>query len=156
VSNAKSFSHLDLKLSLPSHERVVAGRKFYLQLRTRFKLEHAICALATIRSEMLAPIYSSESQIGADYNFGAPQDVSQEDSDVDEREKLRRSRISRTNKGNIPWNKGKKHSPGWFTPIVTKEKNYSCLLNCNFEETVVFLWHSRYQLYLHQYLITQN
>ncbi|GKV09686.1 hypothetical protein SLEP1_g21146 [Rubroshorea leprosula] len=30
--------------------------------------------------------------------------------DLDERERLRRMRISKANKGNIPWNKGRKHS----------------------------------------------
>lgn len=33
-------------------------------------------------------------------------------SELDDREKLRRSRISKANKGNVPWNKGRKHSPG--------------------------------------------
>ncbi|KAL5995052.1 hypothetical protein ACLOJK_025110 [Asimina triloba] len=37
---------------------------------------------------------------------------SEESSDLDEREKLRRSRISKSNKGNVPWNKGRKHSAG--------------------------------------------
>ncbi|KAK8524898.1 hypothetical protein V6N13_015895 [Hibiscus sabdariffa] len=32
------------------------------------------------------------------------------DEELDEREKLRRRRISKANKGNTPWNKGRKHS----------------------------------------------
>lgn len=32
--------------------------------------------------------------------------------EVDERERLRRERISKANKGNTPWNKGRKHSAG--------------------------------------------
>lgn len=35
----------------------------------------------------------------------------EQDGDVDERERLRRMRISQANKGNTPWNKGRKHSP---------------------------------------------
>ncbi|RCV45017.1 hypothetical protein SETIT_9G420000v2 [Setaria italica] len=35
----------------------------------------------------------------------------EQQEDVDERERLRRMRISQANKGNTPWNKGRKHSP---------------------------------------------
>ncbi|CAL5004500.1 unnamed protein product [Urochloa decumbens] len=35
----------------------------------------------------------------------------EQEEDVDERERLRRMRISQANKGNTPWNKGRKHSP---------------------------------------------
>ena len=40
--------------------------------------------------------------------------VEEEAEDVDERERLRRTRISLANKGNTPWNKGRKHSPGIY------------------------------------------
>ena len=40
------------------------------------------------------------------------QSSSEEFTDVDDREKLRRMRISKANKGNTPWNKGRKHTPG--------------------------------------------
>lgn len=40
------------------------------------------------------------------------QSSSEDDStELDEREKLRRMRISKANKGNTPWNKGRKHTP---------------------------------------------
>lgn len=37
------------------------------------------------------------------------------DKEPDGREKLRRMRISKANKGNTPWNKGRKHSAGIST-----------------------------------------
>lgn len=47
------------------------------------------------------------------------QESSSEDSkDVSEREKLRRMRISKANKGKNPWNKGRKHSPGNMVPSI--------------------------------------
>jgi hypothetical protein len=41
----------------------------------------------------------------------------EDDEAVDEREKMRRMRISQANKGNTPWNKGRKHSPGMLVPL---------------------------------------
>ncbi|PIN21247.1 hypothetical protein CDL12_06037 [Handroanthus impetiginosus] len=40
-----------------------------------------------------------------------PQSSSEDSTEVKEREKLRRMRISKANKGCTPWNKGRKHSP---------------------------------------------
>ncbi|CAO2164661.1 unnamed protein product [Urochloa humidicola] len=37
--------------------------------------------------------------------------LTEEQEDVDEKERLRRMRISQANKGNTPWNKGRRHSP---------------------------------------------
>ncbi|KAJ4751302.1 muscle M-line assembly protein [Rhynchospora pubera] len=122
VSNTKAFSHADLKLSLLSRKRVVSGWGFYVQFHTKFKFGQAICALATVENEPFAPSSSLESRIGSDLNLGASLDDFQEDSDLDDREKLRRSRISRANKGNIPWNKGKKHSPETLQLIRERTK----------------------------------
>ncbi|KAF3331015.1 Origin recognition complex subunit 2 [Carex littledalei] len=142
LRNTKVFSHADLKVFLPSNKRLVAGRGFYVKLHTRFKFEHAICAFATIESESIALSSSnSETQIGSDWNFGASQDDSEEDSGMEEKESVRRSRISRANKGNIPWNKGKKHTPETIqrirerTKIAMQDpKVMSCKNNC-FDDT---------------------
>ncbi|XP_078177887.1 uncharacterized protein LOC144572240 isoform X7 [Carex rostrata] len=123
LRNTKVFSHADLKVSLLSNKRFVAGRGFYVKLHTKFNFEHAICALSTIESESIAlSSSSSETQIGPDWNFGVSQDDSVEDSGMEEKENMRRSRISRANKGNIPWNKGKKHTPETIQRIRERTK----------------------------------
>ncbi|KAJ6327344.1 hypothetical protein OIU78_014260 [Salix suchowensis] len=50
-------------------------------------------------------------------------DSSGEDSmALDDKEKLRRKRISNANKGNMPWNKGRKHSPETLQKIRERTK----------------------------------
>lgn len=41
-----------------------------------------------------------------------PESSREDSSEMDDKEKLRRMRISKANKGNTPWNKGRKHSSG--------------------------------------------
>lgn len=47
--------------------------------------------------------------------------------DVDSRERLRRERIARANKGRVPWNKGRRHSPETIAKI--KERTKVAMLN---------------------------
>ncbi|KAF9685370.1 hypothetical protein SADUNF_Sadunf03G0047500 [Salix dunnii] len=56
-------------------------------------------------------------------NLLAQVDSSGEDSmALDDKEKLRRKRISNANKGNMPWNKGRKHSPETLQKIRERTK----------------------------------
>ncbi|XP_078181889.1 uncharacterized protein LOC144575571 [Carex rostrata] len=128
LSNTKVFSHADLKFPLPSNKRLVGRQGFSVKLHTKFKFEYAICALTTIESESIALSSSSETQIGSGWNFGASQDDSQENSGIDEKEILRQSRISSANKGNTPWNKGRKHSPGQEEAIEVGASSEVCYL----------------------------
>ncbi|KAL2462399.1 hypothetical protein Fot_53636 [Forsythia ovata] len=50
------------------------------------------------------------------------QSSSENSTEVDERETLRRLRISKANKGNRPWNKGRKHSPETLQLIREKTR----------------------------------
>jgi hypothetical protein len=57
--------------------------------------------------------------------FPTGEDNEEDDEAVDEREKMRRMRISQANKGNTPWNKGRKHSPGMCVPSFNLHFSFS-------------------------------
>lgn len=76
---------------------------------------HLIMAVATVEPKCLVPS-ETEHRCDSDLQFNSNSDSqvfqsSNDDSpEMDVRERLRRMKISKANKGNVPWNKGRKHS----------------------------------------------
>lgn len=75
-----------------------------------------INAVATLETKGLVQNENGQkgydvSQVGANSSLPTIQLV-EDSNELDERERLRRMRISKANKGNTPWNKGRKHSAG--------------------------------------------
>ncbi|KAJ8479581.1 hypothetical protein OPV22_023308 [Ensete ventricosum] len=103
----------------------VCGRRIGFQLNHRSHIStrnkqhgHYMKAIATVDSKFLV---SASSEKTDEHNDNLPyssisdskmlQSSTEENTpEIDEREKLRRMRISKANKGNVPWNKGRKHS----------------------------------------------
>lgn len=85
------------------------------QIETR-RGKHLITAVATIERECLVRKEdgAKNALLGADSGLPTMHfELSDgESEELDDREKLRRMRISKANKGNTPWNKGRKHSAG--------------------------------------------
>ncbi|CAK9144693.1 unnamed protein product [Ilex paraguariensis] len=69
------------------------------------------------------------------------QSSSEDSTELDEREKLRRMRISKANKGNTPWNKGRKHSPETLQRI--KERTRLAMQDPKVKMKLVNLGHAQ-------------
>jgi hypothetical protein len=81
------------------------------------------------------------SQLGGDLQTLSHQSECGEEAEVGEREMLRRKRISRANKGNTPWNKGKKHSPETLRRI--KERTRIAMQNPKVKMKLANLGHAQ-------------
>ncbi|CAB4302667.1 unnamed protein product [Prunus armeniaca] len=103
-----------------------AWKSSHIPKKLNFNLGHInipkgsllIKAVATLESKSSvqnedAQMGYNNSQLGTDSSPWTvePESSSEDSAELDERERLRRMRISKANKGNTPWNKGRKHSP---------------------------------------------
>uniref|UniRef100_A0A5B7ADN6 Nuclease associated modular domain-containing protein n=1 Tax=Davidia involucrata TaxID=16924 RepID=A0A5B7ADN6_DAVIN len=70
-----------------------------------------------------------------------PQYSSEDSEELDEKEKLRRMRISKANKGNTPWNKGRKHSPEIIQRI--RERTWLAMQDPKVKMKLVNLGHAQ-------------
>ncbi|XP_065867389.1 uncharacterized protein [Euphorbia lathyris] len=93
--------------------------------RTKLQIK-AVATLEPKSSTHKKDGYKKNAQLEVDSDVSVAQaeaKASSEDtSDVDEKELLRRTRISKANKGNTPWNKGRKHSPETLRKIRERTK----------------------------------
>ncbi|KAL4625139.1 hypothetical protein ACB092_05G002700 [Castanea dentata] len=85
-----------------------------------------INAVATLETKGLVQNENGQksydvSQVGANSSLPTIQLV-EDSNELDERERLRRMRISKANKGNTPWNKGRKHSAETLQRIKERTK----------------------------------
>lgn len=103
------------------------SRKWIFEKWSRDKTNrHLIKAIVTVEPEVFAS--SENSQIRHRMQFESNLECeglhSSDDGfiDMEEKEMLRRMRISKANKGNVPWNKGRKHSPETLQRIRERTK----------------------------------
>ncbi|MED6206189.1 hypothetical protein PIB30_024481 [Stylosanthes scabra] len=106
-----------------------------------------IKAVATFEPKILPHkrdefIHSNDLHLASNSAPGVLLDSSDEESqDLDEREKLRRMRISKANKGNTPWNKGRKHSPETLRKI--RERTRLAMQNPKIKMKLANLGHAQ-------------
>nr|KJB70032.1 hypothetical protein B456_011G054500 [Gossypium raimondii] len=105
-------------------------------------------AVATLEPKCSVPKqgeHNNKSQLGGDSCPSPTQPESwktgDSDDELDEREKLRRMRISKANKGNTPWNKGRKHSAETLQRI--RERTKLAMQNPKVKMKLVNLGHAQ-------------
>ncbi|GMI77828.1 hypothetical protein like AT1G53800 [Hibiscus trionum] len=127
-----------------------------LPRRISFHLGHQVSrcgklqvrAVATLEPKCSVPKQdgrNSKSRLGGDSSPSSsqlgPLETGDSDDEVDEREKLRRMRISKANKGNTPWNKGRKHSAE--TLQLIRERTRLAMQNPKVKMKLVNLGHAQ-------------
>ncbi|KAK8524720.1 hypothetical protein V6N13_015732 [Hibiscus sabdariffa] len=89
--------------------------------------------------------HNNKSQLGGNSSPSLtqpePLEIGDSGDEVDEREKLRRMRISKANKGNTPWNKGRKHSAETLQRI--RERTRLAMQNPKVKMKLVNLGHAQ-------------
>ncbi|TYH71020.1 hypothetical protein ES332_D05G155900v1 [Gossypium tomentosum] len=106
-----------------------------------------IRAVATLEPKCSVPKEDehNKSQLGGDSSPSSTRLESlksgDSDEEPDEREKLRRMRISKANKGNTPWNKGRKHSAETLQRI--RERTRLAMQNPKVRMKLVNLGHTQ-------------
>ncbi|RDY06451.1 hypothetical protein CR513_09563, partial [Mucuna pruriens] len=136
ITNAQlSFRYsLTLKAPMPYH-----AKGCWISLRKENL--NVIKAVATLETNTLAAKpHSNHLELGlTPHPPGVVLEFS--DQELDEREKLRRFRISKANKGNTPWNKGRKHSPETLQKI--KERTRLAMQNPKVKMKLINLGHAQ-------------
>ncbi|KAK7338194.1 hypothetical protein VNO77_18796 [Canavalia gladiata] len=121
ITNAQLSFPYSLRAPMPYH---VKGYWICLEKFKQQKLD-VIKAIATFEPKTLAAKGDSNHvELGqSPHPSGVRLEFSDEETEqLDEREKLRRMKISKANKGNTPWNKGRKHSPETLQKIKERTK----------------------------------
>ncbi|CAM8909664.1 unnamed protein product [Rhodiola kirilowii] len=112
LTNGAGFSNLSFSsgksLGCTWKNFGIPSRRCEIEFVDMRRGELIIKAIATLESRSSVP--SQKGCKGLGFEVNRVQFSSEDSEELDEPEKLRRMRISKANKGNLPWNKGRKHS----------------------------------------------